>query len=257
VLSTLAIPLDKSWTNSSVEIASTDNPSGFPVINVPNLWWDSKYSKSLYSYGGGTSLIEAAKVDSLSVWEFFPDNNTWIERFGPNDDIWKTMTRASRCGSVVTPDSAFCLGGYYSFFSTDVNPPPYDTPIEGMIQFNFESSTWDNVSSAGASQQNYIINSQVEYIPDYGEEGILVSIGGDSPATQGVYFPGNDPVPMSDITVYDIKNQTWYSQTATGDVPDGRSQFCSIIAKGGDNDSWEMLVHLLFFYLFSHMLRST
>ena len=253
MLSTLTIPLDKSWSNSTLEIVSTDNPSDFPILSVQSLWWDGEYSQSLYAFGGGTSITETDTVDPLSVWMFLPEEKVWAERFGPDANIWQNLTRSSRCGSVYTPNAGFCLGGYSGPYSTDVDPPPMDTPLQGMIQFNFESLTWDNVSSTGASQQGFLVSSQMEYIPAYGKEGILVSMGGDAPVSQDQYYPGSNQMPMSDITIYDIKSQQWYSQTATGDVPDGRSEFCSIIAHGGDNESWEMLVYL--FYSFIHPPR--
>jgi hypothetical protein len=242
--STLSISLQNSWTNSSVDIQAQHYPSGFPYLNAQNLWWDPD-SKSIYSYGGGTTIAGGEgtdTVDPLSVWEFLPENNVWAERYGPDDDIWDTMTRATRCASAYTPKSGYCLGGNSGMWSTPVNRPTYDIPLGGMVEFDFNTTTWSNVSSIGSSQSGWTISQQMEYIPSYGEEGILVAIGGHDLLDQVQYSDGVNLRPMSNITIYDIHTKTWHSQTATGDIPEGRSKFCAVSTQGGDNDTYEMLV---------------
>lgn len=212
-------------------------------MNVQNLWWDMR-SKSIYSYGGGTTVAGdegTNTVDPLSVWAFLPDNNTWTERYGPNDDMWDTMTRATRCASAYTPKSGYCLGGYSGAWSTPVDAPDFDMPISGMVELDFETSTWSNVSSVGSSQNGWTISQQMEYVPSYGQEGILIAMGGHD-LDQEQYKIGQDLRSMSNITIYDIHTKTWHSQTATGDVPNARSDFCSVSAQGS-NDTYEMSVN--------------
>jgi hypothetical protein len=45
---------------------------------------------------------------------------------------------------------------------------------------------------------------------------------------------------MSNITVYDVHSDTWYYQTATGDVPPPRSEFCAAGSSPTDNSSYEV-----------------
>lgn len=213
-------------------------------MNAQNLWWDPN-SKSIYAYGGGTTVAGGEgtdKVDPLSVWEFTPKNNTWTERYGPEDDLWNNMTRATRCASVYTPESGYCLGGYSGAWSTDVNTPSSDIPLGGMVEFDFETTTWSNISSVGSSQRGWTIGQQMEYVPLYGKKGILVAIGGHDLPDQGQYAHGVNLRSMSNITIYDINTKTWHSQNATGDIPSGRSMFCSVAVQGGNDDTFEMSV---------------
>ncbi|KAK2759135.1 hypothetical protein FQN54_003234 [Arachnomyces sp. PD_36] len=243
LLSTLTIPLDKSWTNSTLEIVSTDNPSDFPQLKAPSLWWDSAYSNSIYYMAGATSMAETTEIDPLSVWVYLLEDNLWAELYGPDDDIWNNMTRPTRCGSVYTPKAGFCLGGYSGPWSTDVDAFPINIPIEGMISFDFESKTWDNISSVGSSQRGWLVEHEMEYIPSYGEEGILISMGGNDLESQISFYDAENLRSMSNITIYDIKTQKWFSQATSGDVPTGRNQFCTVVAQGGDNDSWEIFMY--------------
>lgn len=247
--STLSIPLNASWTNSSVDIKANHYPQGFPYLNAQNLWWDPN-SKSINSYGGGTTIAGnegADEVDPLSVWAFKPEDNSWSERYAPDDDIWDTMTRATRCASAYTPKSGYCLGGYSGPWSTDINTPTTNIPLGGMVEFDFETATWSNVSSVGSSQRGWTISQQMEYLPSYGKKGVLVAIGGHDLPEQEEHEDGKDLRSMANITIYDINTSTWHSQNATGDIPYGRTKFCSVAVQGGNNDTYEMSVNQTLF----------
>ncbi|KAK2762299.1 hypothetical protein FQN54_001309 [Arachnomyces sp. PD_36] len=238
--STLSISLQNSWTNASVDIKAQHYPENFPYMNAQNLWWDPK-SDSIWAYGGATTTAGdegTEEIDPLSVWVL--ENDTWDERYGPDDKLWDTMTRATRCASAYSPETGYCLGGYSGQSSTPIDTPGWNLPIGGMVELDFESTSWSNASSVGSSQRGWTINQEMEYIPSYGEEGILVAVGGDDISTQGWYMTGTNLRSMSNITIYDIHTKTWHSQTASGDVPEGRSEFCSVSAQGGDNDTYEI-----------------
>lgn len=49
---------------------------------------------------------------------------------------------------------------------------------------------------------------------------------------------------MSVITMYDIASGTWYTQTATGDIPPPRSEFCAVGAAGNNGSSFELYASL-------------
>lgn len=46
--------------------------------------------------------------------------------------------------------------------------------------------------------------------------------------------------PMDKISIYDIANDVWYTQQATGDIPTWRMSGCSVVAAAPDKSSFSM-----------------
>lgn len=84
------------------------------------------------------------------------------------------------------------------------------------------------------------VHGEAQFIPNFGDEGVLIFLGGDKPTTQ-TYGTAAALVDMSTITIYDIKSKTFYDQPTTGSVaPKGRAVFCSVAASGSNTTSYEM-----------------
>jgi hypothetical protein len=204
-----------------------------PHLNSENLWWD-RIAGSVYSFGGVTSYIYPnTPVAPLSLWTFTPDtkgSGTWNELYGPTDRIFTSLTRTVGSGFSYTPDAAFMLGGYESYWTS---PQIFEDtfPVSGLVSFTFKDSSWSNISSAGYSAFGFAAWVEAQFVPPYGEAGLLLMVGG----VVGSALRG-----MDSITIYDIYNQRWYGQTATGDIPAPRTQFCVVAAQGGDNSTYEM-----------------
>jgi hypothetical protein len=80
---------------------------------------------------------------------------------------------------------------------------------------------------------------EAQYIPIFGEEGVIIYLGGDKPTSRD-YVIASSVVDMSTITVYDIKSGNYYDQTTVGStIPTPRSGFCSV-AVTGSNATYEM-----------------
>ena len=47
---------------------------------------------------------------------------------------------------------------------------------------------------------------------------------------------------MNEILVYDIKTSNWMKQTATGDIPRGRMNTCSVLVPALDHSSYQIYV---------------
>ena len=48
---------------------------------------------------------------------------------------------------------------------------------------------------------------------------------------------------FSEIFIYDIFSNTWYQQTATGDLPDPRTEFCAGVSSAPDDSSFQVTIH--------------
>lgn len=73
-------------------------------------------------------------------------------------------------------------------------------------------------------------------MPGFGSgEGIVVLLG-------GIVFETQTMRSMAEIVVFDPATQQWYSQTATGDIPDVRRKICITGAQGTNTSTYEMYV---------------
>jgi len=65
------------------------------------------------------------------------------------------------------------------------------------------------------------------YVANWGNRGILIAVGGSD---------------MQTVHVYDIDKERWYDQTATGDLPETRQDFC-IAGAPSNNHTYEILIY--------------
>lgn len=97
--------------------------------------------------------------------------------------------------------------------------------LSGMTVFDFQDQSWTNISTLGYSQSGWGVFGAAHFVASFGDEGILVFIGGDSPPVQSYSF-GSSRRSMDEITIFDVYNHKWYHQLASGDVPAPRVRFC-------------------------------
>jgi len=133
----------------------------------------------------------------------------------------------------------FSLGGSYD--GDDSESP--DNVISGLVVHDFAQGTWGNYSTASDSQPLHRTQAHAVLIPNFGLDGFLVVVGGSAPPTANSgNYECRSMVSMSAITLYDIANKAWFVQTATGDVPPIRSEFCAVGSPSGDGKTFEMYV---------------
>ncbi len=81
---------------------------------------------------------------------------------------------------------------------------------------------------------------QMMYIPNFGIDGIVVSMGGDQ---VGKVSSGADAlISMGTVQVLDTASGMWYEQTVTGSIPDSRKEFC-IDGAASSNRTFEILLY--------------
>jgi hypothetical protein len=111
-----------------------------------------------------------------------------------------------------------------------------------MITFNFASSQWANLTTVGLySESGMALAGSSQFIPLFGKAGLIVMIGGAVPTSSWDTGGTGGPLrSMSNITIFDPYYQEWYSQTATGDVPAARRNFCLVGAMSINETTYEM-----------------
>ncbi|KAH7116928.1 cell wall anchored protein [Dendryphion nanum] len=196
-----------------------------PSVHGGILWADSA-NKLIYQYGGeyGNQMPEDFKL-----WYYDIVYNTWNISQAETGDI----KRASWGAGAVAQDKA--RGYYYGGFLSGSSVPGYSArvPLSTMIVYDMLANRFRN--QTGPDQIPRAEGSMI-YLPA-GDSGLLVYFG-------GVEFPhGNSTargVNMIDIFIYDIGNNLWYKQKASGEVPEQRRRFCAGATWTEDRSSYNI-----------------
>lgn len=229
---TLAINMRTSWTNKTVNITEIDKGNS-PVFFQPQYWPDES-SSSFYSWSG--SAPSGYAVSEKSLWKFTADGKgggSWARQSISESDLeFKKLTRPVGGYSAVVDGVGYYVGGYAMEGTDDVNFSGSDAiPVPGVVSYNFSSEIWSNASSSGWNQYGTGMRGKATAVPFGNDGGLLVLLGGESGTRESI---SNERgyMDFSSVTIYDTINQSWYSQTTTGEAPSTRDEFCMAAAKG-------------------------
>jgi len=239
--------MTKSWTNSSVIIHTIPRNSSVPVLNTQTLW-PGPDGSSFYPWAGQQSTLAAkVKAPTGPLWKFKADgiNGSWEQT--PESSDPEGIHRTNGGAGFAVGDMAYYLGGTGFGRTDDVfTDPETQTPVPGVISFNFTSNTWRNDSSIGLNAAGTSWSPQTIPITALGSDNrkILVVIGGTDPGL----IPHDETPPYWDTTIFlDFSNVTmydpylgiWLAQQATGKIPPPRTEYCAVVVKG-DDETYEM-----------------
>ena len=231
---TLVVDLTQSWTNSTVAATSVSDPDGMIYVRQPMLFYDKTRNK--VSRFGGWPYQE---TDFPSIM--------WSATAGTNNVVWKNETAPSADGLSTNSPGPFASANaytdttYYNFGGNVVNSLPDITVLPGLVTRDLSAQDWTNSTVKIPSQSNFRTQARMVQAPNFGNQGYLITVGGESPPTESSqYETGSFMVDMATITLYDIESQTWYTQTATGDIPPERSEFCAVGAASSNGDRFEL-----------------
>ena len=263
---TLGINLSRDWTNASLSYVSTSRPSNAMALNFQTLWW-SPTRKVAFCYGGEISSNNSAtrdeqlyRVPTESIWQFAPSGNgsgIWSEAVGPAAPVSypPALLRPSLGASISDGQNGYYLGGYLSPFNTRAfSQLSWFTrrPIPGIQTLSFDSLELTNTSDGGYfANQYHLDNDSYTYRPGsmlhaplFGTHGVLILLGGGGQGSSTLTSVGQTQFTsqgsFNNITIYDLHSKTWYSQNATGSIPDPRTDFCAVSATSSDNSTFDM-----------------
>lgn len=109
------------------------------------------------------------------------------------------------------------------------------TTMGSLMTYDFGSKNLTNSSVSGVTSVGLRQKGHMIYVPNFGTEGVIISLGGINTDTGALYT-------MSTVEVYDPAGQVWYSQDTTGDTPEARIEFCLAGAASG-NRTYDILVY--------------
>lgn len=241
---TLSIDMSKSWTNSSVVINSYSKPSGVPYLDDGSLWYSAKDNALIAGFSGASARFNTPSSPwQIGLWSFKLDNQgggTWSEMTDGRAAILnESLTRPYQGLSAFGGDSAFTLGGYSNSRSSISTRSVSDQiPIPGIVQYNMTSGTFTNSSAAGYNLNGTAERGVLHYVPSFGPQGIYVILSGDISGLDK-YSAAQDIQSFGTLTIFDPATGTFYNQTTTGNIPNGRIEFCATGANS-TNQTYEM-----------------
>lgn len=190
----------------------------------------------LYAYAG----LVGPEADGITneLYAFNTTDNSWnltqIEgdslSFGSNSEgVYANDPRTA---------TSFYTGGWTMAYNGTSN---------GTVKFQSDNThrpSWTFHTGFTGFQGPDILKGAMVYVRK-GRAGILVAFGGYQTAYQGTQIPGWpwDQRPFSDIFIYDIYFDSWYRQTATGDIPELRTEFCAVVSAAPDDSSFQITIH--------------
>lgn len=199
------------------------------------LWWNTSFP----GFEGPTTQI-------YSLWSF----DTVTRRWDQYDVTSESPMRPSNGLAAEAPDLglAFYFNGQIDSGSsqqTQYLNSQSKLFLEGMVIINTTSQTAVNISTDVVVGNLPRTRGAAVYIPHIGGNGILVLMGGTyKPSTSLDSQEMASFVSMDNITVFDVgaylrndSEQLWYSQNATGDIPEPRAHFCTVMASVADGSS--------------------
>lgn len=213
------------------------------ISRQPFLWYNAD-NHTVYEWSGWSYYGNSNKNENW-IWSFTPDGHggsRWSQGSGPAQDTEGNSPITSFGSSAVyTPSAFYSLGGTLVPNSIDGYNYHPQTSIQGLLSYNFLTRDWTNTSSIGFADSGFSVLGEASLVPNFGEEGLLVFLGGESPPNVSYhYLEASALVDMATIPLYDIHTGSWHHQVTTGDVPPGRTGLCVVGASPVDNSSYEM-----------------
>ena len=238
---TLSLPLQSSWTNSTVQFHAFSKGQS-PWFKGPSLWRDSD-NKTIYSWGGDESYDNRSEINNKHLWALTTDGNgggTWDIQRPANPDLFNEFYRTKDAPNAVCHGTAFYLGGFADSVSDIRVPQGEFIALSGLLTYDMKTFTWANESS---DQLGYVpYRGTATCVSNYGSEGVLVFLGGSrADGASSLNLDDFNLITLSSIWLYDPATKNWLYQATTGDIPSGRRNHCSV-GIPGPNGTFEMCV---------------
>ncbi|PKX93981.1 putative cell wall anchored protein [Aspergillus novofumigatus IBT 16806] len=228
-----------------------------PVVVRGALYAGGPSDSSIYQYGGTVSYantsfpgFEKPTSSQYALWSYNTSNGSW-DQF---DVTLGAEYRPAGGAYAEAPDQelAFYLNGYINNgTSNDLeNSDDLLRYLDGLIVIDTHTQMATNISTSSLANFPRVKGGMV-YIPGIGPKGILIAVGGvTKPANDGSASNEGTYVPFDEIDIFDISsvfegddNGIWYAQKASGDIPDGRTDFCLAAVSAKDNSSHNIYMY--------------
>ncbi|KAL1849917.1 hypothetical protein Daus18300_013112 [Diaporthe australafricana] len=232
----LSIDLSTDFEPDTVTYTTIAKPSGVPDLDGAGIWVDTSSNLLYTGFAGVPSIFGDAPNISQGLWSFEPSESgttgTWKNLNDTTDEYFTTQPRHF-AGPVASGNGAgYFLGGNILENGTEV-------PVSGLLKYDFATKVATNSTVVGVSTSGYLQLGRMQYVPNFGPSGVIVAAGGhqlqNGPSEKYL-------LSFSTVQVFDPGSNTWYEQTTTGDIPEGRKQYC-MAGAASSNNTYEILVY--------------
>ena len=225
-------------TNAEQQLYSLNLSTSFPVNGFLKDSFVHSTGSSQTQYVGGGAFFADANGTKLYSMAGYPDTaNEGIDSLDAYDvqhDNWSAVSpgtaplnKLNRGQAMFATTDSTGLGLGFIAGGMDWIP--------GMVIFN--ASDPNNLSWTNTTNDvPYFWGPATEYVR-FGNMGVLVAVGGYTS------IDNSEQRDMSAVQVYDIDSQQWFQVTATGDIPNTRSSFCSGLSSAPDDSSFQMTIY--------------
>lgn len=227
------LDLSTSWTKKSVEPIQISRPPSYNMLLYETLWYYPDRG-CVYAFGGEMlqegnvrSTGHASETPEEFLWQLCAEDNSsswsWTEVLGDNSRNFPTDIKRPIMGaSAANGSTAYYIGGAVSKWTTKKIGSVSDLhSVPGILEFDFSSQTLTNSSNVGNysaakwtdSEHKMSFAGGMVFVLPFGTDGVFTLVGGQSNDT------GVPQHWWKDITIFDPATGSWYSQEATGAIP--------------------------------------
>jgi hypothetical protein len=144
--------------------------------------WVDDDQKLLYTgFAGRKSTFGDAASQVTGLWSFKPDGEgagTWTNLNNTADSAFKTEPRPFSALVASGGGAGYMLGGF-TVNASSSDPRNNAIALSGMVVYNFTTKQATNHTVSGISTNGIDQMGGMLYVPNFGPQGILVSLGGD------------------------------------------------------------------------------
>jgi hypothetical protein len=205
----------------------TRNQTQIPVTG--GALWGDNVNKYLYQFGGEVSKDVRPSTNGLAIYDVA--YNQWDYAKVPwhvRQVAWGASTTAEERGE------GYYLGGW---INNGTQPGMIGKQATGsLVRFDMNSNGWTNLTGPDTMGR---AEGVMVYLPA-SSSGLLIYFGGVvDPSMNGTILGSA----MNTIHIFDIASARWYTQNATGDVPDMRRRFCAGATWADDHSSYNIYLY--------------
>ncbi|KAF2490734.1 hypothetical protein BU16DRAFT_565668 [Lophium mytilinum] len=208
--------------------ANLTKNSSIPSVSGGILWTDEA-NKVFYLYGGQFQ----DSPDDFSFWMY----DTVLNQWNHTDGVLQGIERVAFGAGTTIDDLGY--GFYYGGWMNNQTVPGWNgAPLatSNLIKYDMNTNTWTNNTGPDSMGR---AEGVMSYLPA-SDGGMLVYFGGvTDPYQDGTVVGAN----MSEIHLFDVASSKWYTQNATGEIPDMRRKFCAGVTWADDHSSYNIYLY--------------
>lgn len=191
--------------------------------------WSDSVNKYLIQFGGESRRDPRPPTDGIAIYDII--SNQWNHTKTP----WNIRQVAWGASATVEErGEGYILGGW---FNNGTTPGMIgQQAASNLLRFDMNTQGWTNLT--GPDRMGRAEGAMV-FLPA-SDSGMLIYFGGViDPGKNGSMIGSS----MSTIYIYDMASSKWYTQNATGDVPEMRRRFCAGATYADDRSSYNIYLY--------------